>query len=367
MATKVGYVPTSVSGKLSSNSYAQNGTVYKTQNLRDQGYPNYYGSSSGGGGGSSSGGSSSGRKSGGGSSSGSASAASAANANATNANAADAYNALLAAYKQNDYSDYLRQQREAAQRAYDRGMETLNNAYNSQMSSLSSNLGETRNQLANQYNRSKQNITNDAASSLRQAYINRMLSEKNLGQQMSALGLSGGATETTLANMANSYGNARNNINTVQNRNLSNLEGNYSDSLAQAMQAYNSAVASANMQKAQQQMALENALANNEISALGNYQSLMQNENQNYLNLLKAAIANGASFQYTPTEATNDYNAIAVQQATNPTLGTNYQAIQELLNSQNVPGTNTPGMTVVNSASSGNYLADILAKLAANR
>lgn len=364
MAVK-GYIGDSKVKYTSGNTSISNGRVVEGtggQNLRSQGYPNYYGSGSGGGGGSSSGGSSSGSRSGGGSSSGSASASS-----ASNANAANAYNALLAAYKRNDYSDYLNQMRAAAQSAYDRGMSTLNNAYNSQLNSLSSNLGETRSQLANQYNRSRSSINADAENSLRQAYINRMLSQKNLGQMMRAQGLTGGATESTMAGLFNNYGNARNNINTTLNKNLSDLEANYQSNLSQAMQAYNSAVASANMQKAQQEMSLENALANNQISALGDYQSLMQRENQNYLDLLKAAIANGASFQYTPTEATNDYNAIAVQQAANPTLGTNYQAIQELLNSQNVPGTNTPGMTVVNSASSGNYLADILAKLAANR
>lgn len=264
--------------------------------------------------------------------------------------AANAYNALLAAYQgqRNSYDEYLRQMREAAQNAYDRGMSALNSAYDSQLSSLSSNLSETKNQLANQYNRSKTNIMDDAANSLRQAYINKMLSQRNLGQQMSAQGLTGGATETTMANMLNNYGNARNNINTTQNSNLSNLEGNYSDNLSTAMQAYNSAVANANLQKAQQAISLENALANNQISALGDYQSLLQRDNQNYIDLLKSAIANGASFSYDPTEANNTFKAVALQQAANPNLTTNYQAVQELMNGENVPGVNSPGMTVVN-------------------
>ena len=356
MAQKIGYVPTSVSGKLSNNTYATNGTVYRTQNLRDQGYPSSIGTSTSGVAGTrtaSNGSSKSGSKSGGSSSASTSSAS----------NTADAYNALLAAYRQNDYSDYLAQMREAAQNAYDRGMSALNKAYDSQLSSLSSNLNETRNQLANQYNRSKSSISQDAENSLRQAYINNMLSQKNLAQQMSAQGLTGGASETTMANMLNNYGNARNNINTTMNNNLSSLEGNYSDNLSQAMQAYNSAVASANLQKANQAMSLENALANNQISALGDYQSLMQRENQNYLDLLKAAIANGASFSWNPTEANNEVKAVALQQAANPTLATNYQAIQDLLSAQSAPGTTTPGITVVNPATSGNYLEQILSQL----
>lgn len=337
-----------------SRVYGGVGTGGKT-NLTAAGYPSsigYSGTTTTGG---STGGST--RTSSGGGSSRSSSAGS------SSTNLANAYNALLAAYRQNDYSDYLAQMREAAQNAYDRGMGALNSAYDSQLSSLKDNLSETRNQLTNQYNRSLNNINKDAESSLRQAYINKMFSQKNLGQQMSALGLSGGATESTLANMANNYGNARSNINTVRNKNISDLEGNYSDNLSQAMQAYNSAVASANLQRAQQAMSLENALANNQISALGDYQTLMQRENQNYLDLLKAAIANGASFSFDPTQANNAFNAVAVQQAANPALVNNLTAIQELMG-QNAPGVSAPGMTVINPATQGNSLAQTLAMLA---
>ena len=337
---KKGYIGDSSVKVNSPGTVIKNGTVYSGVNPRDVGYPD----SRGAGGGyvpPYNGGNDTGNKTGG-SSSGSRSSAS---TSATNT--ANAYNALLAAYRQNDYSDYLRQMREAAQAAYDRGMGALNSAYDAQLSSLKDNLSETRSQLENQYNRSRTNIMDDAAESLKQAYINRMQSERNLGQQMSAMGLNGGATETTLANMLNNYGNARNNINTTQNKNLSSLEGNYSDNLSQALQAYNSAVASANLQKAQQAMSLENALANNQISALGDYQTLMQRQNENYLDLLKAAIANGASFSYDPTQANNAVNAVAVQQAANPNLVNNLTAIEELMGS-NAPGVSTPGITVLN-------------------
>ena len=251
---------------------------------------------------------------------------------------ADAYNALLAAYRQNDYSDYLNQMREAAQAAYDRGMGALNSAYDQQMNSLNSNLSSTKNQLLNNYNYSRGNIANDAAASLKQAYINRMNSERNLGQQMSAQGLSGGATETTLAGMLNNYGNARNNINTTANRSYADLENNYNNNLASAQQAYNSAVANANLQKAQQAISLENALANNQISALGDYQTLMQRENENYLNLLKSAIASGANFAFTPTEANNAVNGFAYTQGVMPTSSNYNAALQSLMNAQQTPG-----------------------------
>lgn len=285
---------------------------------------------------------------------------------AQNNSAANAYNALLAAYQQRQsaYEDYLAQMRAAAQEAYDRGMNALNSAYDNQMSSLSKNLAETKNQLLNTYNRSRQNISDDAGESLKQAYINKMKSERNLGQQLSAAGLSGGATESTMAGMLNNYGNARNEINTTENKNLSNLEGNYNDNISQAMQAYNSAVANANLQKAQQAIALENALASNKISSLSDYQSMMSSQNDRYLDLLKTAIANGANFTFDPTAANNTVQAMAVQQAVNPLINnSNYAALEALANAQQAPGQSANTLSVVNPVAQNNYLAAILSQL----
>lgn len=62
------------------------------------------------------------------------------------------------------------------------------------------------------YNTSMNNLNNAADSSLRQAYIKHMQDQKALPQQMQAFGISGGATETNLANMRNAYGNNRTSI-----------------------------------------------------------------------------------------------------------------------------------------------------------
>lgn len=62
------------------------------------------------------------------------------------------------------------------------------------------------------YNNSMGNLNAATESSLRQAYIKHKMDEKNMPQQMQAFGMSGGATETTLANMKNAYGNNRTSI-----------------------------------------------------------------------------------------------------------------------------------------------------------
>ena len=361
---------TGPSGSTVQSSLTKKPTTQTTGlNLTQKGYPasysqktgsGYYTTTTGGGSGSSTGasGTAGARTASGGSSGGSRAGGGGANASV---DAANAYNALLAAYRQNDYSDYLAQMRAAAQSAYDRSMNALNSAYDEQMNSLNNNLSSTRDQLLKNYNYSRGNIANDAESSLRQAYINNMLSRRNLGQQMTAQGLSGGATETTLAGMLNNYGNARNDINNTANRSYAELENNYNSNLSQAQQAFNSAVANANLQKAQQAMSLENNLANNQMSALSDYHQLMQRENQNYLDLLKTAIANGANFAYTPTVANNAVQGVDVTQSAIPANSTNYAAIQALMNAQQTPGAGA-AISLANPTTQ-NYLAAILQQL----
>lgn len=211
--------------------------------------------------------------------------------------AAAAYRQLLEAYKnqESSYQDYLDQMREAAQKAYDRGVGSLDKAYAAQLEALSGNLDSQKAQLLDAYNRSRQGLDMDAETAYKQAYINNMMNRRNVAQQLSAMGINGGAAESNIVGMANNYGNARNNIATTKARNVSDLEGNYNNNLAAALQAYNSAVADSNMQKAQQLINLENALASNNMNAMSNYQNMLQNNNAGYLDVLRSAIASGVN------------------------------------------------------------------------
>ena len=76
------------------------------------------------------------------------------------------------------------------------------------------------------------NANNQAADkSLKEAYVANMLAKKNLPQQMKAVGISGGASETTLADLQNTYMNNR-----------FGIEENRNDANNQARQAYNAGV-----------------------------------------------------------------------------------------------------------------------------
>lgn len=233
-----------------------------------------------------------------------------------------AYRKLIDAYKgqQNNYQSYLNEMNNLAQSQYDRGMSSLNDIYNQQVNllggsydtqrnTLAENLDRAKNALRTTYNQSVRNVSNDAENSLKQAYISNMLAKRNIAQQLSAMGLNGGMTETTLAGLANNYGNQRNSINAAKLNNLSNLEGNfnnslsdlegnYSSELANALQAYNTSLANANSQKLQQILALEDALANNKMNVYSTYQNMLDDYNRNYYDLLKSAAAAGADISY---------------------------------------------------------------------
>lgn len=229
--------------------------------------------------------------------------------------AASAYKKLIEAYRgrEGDYQKYLDQMNAVAQDAYDRGLRSLDDSYNRQLellggsydtqkSTLAENLERARNNLLSTYNNSRTNQEKNAESLLKQAYINNMLQRRNIAQQLSSMGLTGGMTETTLAGMANQYGNQRNDINkalasnlanieTGYNNNVSELEGNYSSSLADALSAYNSQLANANSQRLAQLIALENALADSRRDAYSNYMNMRNNYNQDYYDILRSAIA----------------------------------------------------------------------------
>jgi len=177
-----------------------------------------------------------------------------------------------------DLEGLLAQQRAAAQNAYNNSMARVAEAYNNSLGRLNtawdtnknmlkSNLDTTLNRLQSQYDYSRGVVDEDANKSLREAYINYMMNKKNLAQGLSAMGMSGGATESSMAKMFNNYGNSRNNINTTLADNIAGLLNELSNNKSNANQLYNTQFADAQNQYAQQLNALE-ANKNNQINAL---------------------------------------------------------------------------------------------------
>ena len=214
----------------------------------------------------------------------------------------------LYAQQKANLNAYQQAQQQAAQNAYNNNMAALNNAYNQKIAPLDKNLNNMKTQLASQYDYSKGNINTDADRSLKEAYVNRMLSQKNLQQQLSAQGLSGGASESAMAGLINNYGNARNEIETTRGENLAGLEQTYNSNLADMMSNYESARQNAADTRLQYQIQLENALANNSTDSYGNLYNAMASLDSSYLSAMQNALANQAAYSAKQTSASNGVN-----------------------------------------------------------
>jgi len=199
--------------------------------------------------------------------------------------------------------EMLAKQQAAAEAAYEKSMSNLNAAYDNTYAALERNLNSTLGRLDEQYKFNEGRAQNDANKSLREAYINYMMNKKNLNQGLSALGMSGGATESSMAKLFNNYGNSRNNINTTLADNLAMLLNELSNNKSQAEQLYDQQDAEARLNYAAQANALNSALMNAQIS---NYSG------SNLSNLASyAAALNSLNNTYEPTPTVN---SLAVNQ-----------------------------------------------------
>ena len=209
--------------------------------------------------------------------------------------------------------EYLKKLQKLAKKVYKQNMTAINDTYTGAGNTLQGNYNSTANELSSKYGYQKNNINSDAEDSMRQAYINSMLQKKDLGQRMAAQGLSGGATETTMASLNNNYSNARNNIDTTRQRSLSDLEQTYQSNVAEAQRQYNSAVQQLAMQRAEAEQAARNAY----LSLAANYQfnpGSLSMPSTDYSSAMKSQ----ESFNFNPTTANNTVSGVdTVQGSTN--------------------------------------------------
>jgi hypothetical protein len=257
------------------------------------------------------------------------------------------------------YAELQAQAQARANEAYERNMARIASAYGAAYDSLKGNLDSTTDRLNAARDKSMGDVRSDAEDSLRQAYINNMMTRKNLNQRLSAMGMNGGATETTMSSLENQYGKSRSGINETLNKNISDLDMTYGDNLAAALQSFNSAKANLDLQRMQMENQAEAARQNAESSSMNAYMNI----DSGYMSALKAALANQANYQYDPSQATNDFVAGNAQQAQSASEGTNYaKALQQAM----LEATNNTvnGGTLAQLAGyNANTLAQLIAQL----
>lgn len=94
--------------------------------------------------------------------------------------------------------------------------------------------------IGQNYTTGVENINKAAEEAQRQNYITKEMQQRNIGQQLAAAGLNGGAAETTILGLANKYGENRRMVDTDRINNVAALEAQKAQQEAAAQTEYNS-------------------------------------------------------------------------------------------------------------------------------
>ncbi len=118
----------------------------------------------------------------------------------------------------------------SAQRWYDNQMMSVEDLYKGMDMSLAQERDQTLEGLKSDYDAGKKKTNKGIDNQLTEAYVQKMMNERGLGQKMAALGQSGGPSESILLGLANLYG-----------KNVSALETTRASALSDQWLAYNNA------------------------------------------------------------------------------------------------------------------------------
>lgn len=124
-----------------------------------------------------------------------------------------------------DYANALHQGYAGAQVSLGQSKSAAEDALEAQIDRAVARMEAQRPKIQQQYEDSQ-----------RQAYIQSMQAKKNLPQQMAAMGMTGGAAESSMLNLENQYGNARNSYQQSYNNALEDLDAQISDVYASGVE-----------------------------------------------------------------------------------------------------------------------------------
>jgi hypothetical protein len=147
--------------------------------------------------------------------------------------------------------------------AYNANTANLDDYYNAVLNALGLNYADTENILTGQLANSQQALEDERRRAMQEAYISRMMAEKQLADQLDAYGLTGGASESVLANLRNNYMNNRAGVEERTQNSLKDLLQTFLGNMSNARQNYNQSLMSA----AQNRLNARQQLANNYASS----------------------------------------------------------------------------------------------------
>ncbi len=174
------------------------------------------------------------------------------------------------AFLQQQYE--LQKQREAEARVKQEA--AVQKARDALAGAAQSNYDSAVNLLQQGYDKNVGSVNTDTEKALQDAYISSMMQQRNLGQQLSAYGRSGGAAESTLLGLANAYGQQRGTLDNTRQKNLGTLEQGLQENKANQLQTLNT-------NKANYEQSYQNQLADlagASLERLLNYDSNYTNQ-----------------------------------------------------------------------------------------
>lgn len=175
--------------------------------------------------------------------------------------------------------------------AYNANFGSLNDSYLAALQALGLNYADTENLLNGRLANSQQALEDARKRAMQEAYISRMMDQKNLEDYLGAAGLSGGATESVLSSILNNYRNNRNKIEENTQTSLRELLQTYLDNMSNARQAYNSGLLNAENNRMSAAQNLANGLYESQANAASNYANQRANVYSNlYDTLAKLAL-----------------------------------------------------------------------------
>jgi hypothetical protein len=182
----------------------------------------------------------------------------------------------------NSYQEYLNKILANARNAYNNNLNAINSMYGNRMSSLNSRYNSGRDTLSATNAQQQEALRKAKEQAQRQAYIQSQEAERDMQQNLSAQGLSGGASESTLASMRNNYASNRNSNEEEYLNNAASLNASYQSELANLENQYQQLIDALNAEKASAIMQNENALANAGTATINQFADYAYN--MDYLN-----------------------------------------------------------------------------------
>ncbi len=159
------------------------------------------------------------------------------------------------------YQALLAQQQAAAQSSYQRSLAALNATYAQRARQMQAGYQDTLAQLQRQYESGAGQLNAKTENALQQAYLNYMLGLRDLPQQLAALGINGGGSQSQLAGLKNSYGNTRGQLERERVDGLSALLNTLNEGKSSALADYRNALAEDEARRMAYQLELEQNLA----------------------------------------------------------------------------------------------------------